>query len=197
MFLVGEGAQRQIEYRREVETQLTELKREISTLSERLAAQRDFFARLTLQSPVDGMVMDIAFHTVGGTIKPGDRIMDIVPVNDALIFEAQLPPQYIDRVHPELEAQVLLDAFMSRADQPTVTGKVSVVSADILTDSITGQRYYALRITVSGEEIKKLRGLQLRPGMQGTVMVKTGERSFMAYLLRPLLRRFSTALGEA
>ncbi|MEY4599732.1 MAG: hypothetical protein RLZZ445_2529 [Pseudomonadota bacterium] len=143
------------------------------------------------------MVMDIAFHTVGGTIKPGDRIMDIVPVNDALIFEAQLPPQYIDRVHPELEAQVLLDAFMSRADQPTVTGKVSVVSADILTDSITGQRYYALRITVSGEEIKKLRGLQLRPGMQGTVMVKTGERSFMAYLLRPLLRRFSTALGEA
>lgn len=191
------GAQRQIEYRREVETQLTELKREISTLSERLAAQRDFFARLTLQSPVEGMVMDIAFHTVGGTIKPGDRIMDIVPVNDALIFEAQLPPQYIDRVHPELEAQVLLDAFMSRADQPTVTGKVSVVSADILTDSMTGQRYYALRITVSGEEIKKLRGLQLRPGMQGTVMVKTGERSFMAYLLRPLLRRFSTALGEA
>jgi len=191
------GAQRQIEFRREVETQLTELQREISSLFERLAAQRDVFSRLTLQSPVDGMVMDLAFHTVGGTIRPGDRIMDVVPLNDALIFEAQLPPQYIDRVHPDLEARVLLDAFMSRVDQASVKGKVSVVSADVLTDPKTGQRYYALRITVPGEELKKLRGLQLRPGMQGTVLVRTGERSFMAYLLRPLLRRFSTALGEA
>jgi protease secretion system membrane fusion protein len=191
------SAQREIEYRREVETELSELQRELAALGERLAAQRDTYQRLTIQAPVAGTVMDLAYHTVGGTIKPGDRILDIVPVSDALIFEAQLPPQYIDRIHAGLPAEVLLDAFMARAEQPVVRGRVEVVSGDVLTDARTGNRYYALRVTVSGEELAKLRGLQLRPGMQGTVMIRTGERTLMNYLLRPLLRRFSTALGEA
>lgn len=191
------GAQREIEYRREVETEMSELQRELAALGERLAAQRDTRQRLTIQAPVAGTVMDLAFHTVGGTIKPGDRILDIVPASDALIFEAQLPPQYIDRIHADLPAEVLLDAFMARAEQPVVRGRVAVVSGDVLTDARTGNRYYALRVTVSGEELAKLRGLQLRPGMQGTVMIRTGERSLMNYLMRPLLRRFSTALGEA
>ena len=98
---------------------------------------------------------------------------------------------------PAGPAEVLLDAFMARADQPVVRGRIAVVSGDVLTDSRTGNRYYALRVTVSVEEMAKLRGLQLRPGMQGTVLIRTGERSLMSYLLRPLLRRFSTALGEA
>lgn len=191
------SAQREVEYRKEVETELSELQRELAALGERLAAQRDIHQRLTIQAPVAGTVMDLAYHTVGGTIKPGERILDIVPTGDALIFEAQLPPQYIDRIHADLPAEVLLDAFMARADQPVVKGRVAVVSGDVLTDARTGNRYYALRVTVSGEELAKLRGLQLRPGMQGTVMIRTGERSLMNYLLRPLLRRFSTALGEA
>jgi HlyD family type I secretion membrane fusion protein len=190
------GAQREIEYKREVETQLTAWQRELAAINEKLTTQQDTHDRLKVRAPVSGIVVDLAYHTVGGIIKPGDRIMDIVPQDDALIVEAQLPPQYIDRVHPGLPADMHFDAYMSRAERPVIRGKVVVVSADALTDPRSGGKYYSMRVSVPGEELRKLGDLKLQPGMQGTVMVKTGERSLMVYLLRPLLRRFSSALGE-
>jgi HlyD family type I secretion membrane fusion protein len=190
------GAQREIEHRREVETQLAEVQRELASLGERLSALRDTFERLAIRAPVSGTVVDLAFHTVGGVIKPGDRILDIVPEDDNLIVEAQVAPQYVDRVYAGLPADVHFDAYMSRAERPVIAGTVSVVSADALVDPRTGAQYYAVRVTVSGAELDKLGGLQLQPGMLGTVMVKTGERSLLAYLARPLLRRFTTALTE-
>ncbi|MGE5526355.1 MAG: HlyD family type I secretion periplasmic adaptor subunit [Rhodospirillaceae bacterium] len=189
-------AQRKIEYQREVETQLADAQREAATLGERLVAQRELYARLAIRAPVDGVVVDLAANTPGGVIKPGDRIMDIVPEGDALIIDAQVAPQYIDRVHPGLEADVHFDAYMSRAERPVIHGKVSIVSADILTDPRTNTPYYAVRVTVLGSELKKLGALRLQPGMQGTVMVKTGERTLLTYLVRPLLRRFQGALTE-
>ena len=190
------GAQREIEYRREVETQLAEVQRDASTLAERLAALRDTVARLSVQAPVDGVVVDLAFHTIDGVIKPGERILDIVPEGDELIVEAQLAPQYIDRVHAGLAADVHFDAYSARAERPVVTGAVKVVSADALTDPRSGAQYYSLRVTISPAELNKLGDLKLQPGMTGTVMVKTGERSLLVYLMRPLLRRFSSALSE-
>lgn len=190
------GAQREIEYRREVETQLAEVQRDVSTLSERLAALRDTFARLSVQAPVDGVVVDLAFHTIGGIIKPGDRILDIVPDGDELIIEAQVAPQYIDRMHAGLPADVHFDAYMARAERPVITGSVKVVSADALTDARTGAQYYAIRVSIPSAELKKLGDLALQPGMTSTVMVKTGERSLLVYLARPFLRRFSSAMSE-
>lgn len=190
------AAQRELEYRREVETQLAEVQREAATLGERLTALRDIHTRLVVQAPVSGTVVDLAFHTLGGVIKPGDRILDIVPEGEELIVEAQVAPQYIDRVHAGLPAQIHFDAYMSRADRPVIQGKVMTVSADALTDQRTGTQYYSMRVAVPPKEVEKLGGLQLQPGMQGTVMVKTGERPLMVYLARPLLRRFTTALSE-
>ena len=190
------GAQREIEYRREVETQLTEVQKEVATLGERLAAQRDTYSRLVLRAPVAGTVVDLAFHTVGGIIKPGDRIVDIVPSGDEFIMEAQVPTQYIDRVHAGLAAEVHLDAYLGRVTAPVVSGKVLVVSADALSDQRTGAQYYTMRVSVPGSELSKLGSLQVQPGMRGTVMVKTGERSLLTYLLRPLFRSFSTSMGE-
>lgn len=190
------GAQREIEYRREVETQLTEVQRDVSTLAERIAALRDTHGRLTVKAPVEGAVVDLAFHTIGGIIKPGDRILDIVPEGDQLILEAQVAPQYIDRVHAGLQADVHFDAYMARAERPVITGNVSLVSADALTDARSGASYYAIRVSVPPAEASKLGGLKLQPGMTGTVMVKTGERSLLVYLARPFLRRFSSAMSE-
>lgn len=190
------GAQREIEYRREVETQLAEVKKEVATLGERLAALRDTHERLVIRAPVAGTVVDLAFHTVGGVIKPGDRILDIVPEGDNLIVEARIAPQYVDRVHAGLPADVHFDAYMSRAERPVISGTVAVVSADALIDERSGTQYYAMRVAVPAAELDKLGGLALQPGMQGTVMVKTGERSLLVYLARPLLRRFDTALTE-
>jgi HlyD family type I secretion membrane fusion protein len=190
------GAQREIEYRREVDTQLAEVQREISALTERLVALRDTNQRLAVQAPVDGVVVDLAFHTVGGIIKPGDRILDIVPDGDELIIEAQIGPQYIDRIQAGLAADVHFDAYMARAERPVITGRVKVVSADTLTDPRTGAQYYAIRISVPPSELNKLGNLTLQPGMACTVMVKTGERPLLVYLARPLLRRFTSALSE-
>lgn len=191
------GKQREIEYRREVETQLAEVQRDVATLTERMAALSDTYQRLVIRAPVNGTVVDLAVHTIGGTVKPGDRIMDIVPEGDELIVEAQLAPLYIDRVQPGMLADVRFDAYMTaRSGSPIVSGSVMVVSADALTDSRSGVPYYAIRIRVPPTEIGKLGGLQLQPGMQATVVIKTGERTLLVYLLRPLLRRFGTALGE-
>lgn len=191
------GAQRETEYRREVESLLTEIQREVATLGERLNAQQDTVNRLVLRAPVDGIVVDLTTHTVGGVVRPGDRVMDIVPDDDNLIIEARLAPQYIDRVHPGLSADVHFDAYSARVERPVITGEVTMVSADVLTDPLSGHPYFALRIHVSPEEADKLRGLRLQPGMPTTVMVKTGERSLMVYLAQPLLRRFTTALTES
>jgi protease secretion system membrane fusion protein len=190
------GSQREIEYRREVETQLAEVQRDAATLAERLAALRDTHRRLAVLAPVDGVVVDLAFHTVGGIIKPGERILDIVPEGDELIVEAQVAPQYVDRVQPGLDADVHFDAYMARVERPMITGTVKVVSADALTDSRTGMQYYTMRVSVPPAELRKLGSLALQPGMSGTVMVKTGERSLLVYLARPFLRRFSSALSE-
>lgn len=190
------GAQRENEFRREVETQLVDVRRDVSTLTERLVALRDTHQRLAVKSPVDGVVVDVAFHTIGGIIKPGDRILDIVPEGDALTVEAQVAPQYIDRVRAGLAADVHFDAYTARAEQPVITGRVSVVSADALTDTRTGAQYYSIRVSVPPAELNKLGGLTLQPGMTGTVMLKTGERSLLVYLMRPFLRRFSSALSE-
>lgn len=190
------GAQRETEYRREVESQLTEVQRDAATLGERLAAQHDTVNRLVIRSPVAGTVVSLAYHTIGGVVRPGDPIMELVPQDDLLIVEARVAPQYIDRVHAGLPADVHFDAYSSRVERPMVSGRVEVVSADALTDPRTGASYYTMRIRVAADEVRKLGDLRLQPGMQSTVMVKTGEASLMVYLLRPLLRRFTTAMAE-
>jgi len=190
------GTQRQTEYRREVETQLADVQRDFSILTERLAGQRDTFERLVLRAPVSGKVVDMAFHTLGGVVRPGDRILDIVPENDALIVEARVAPQFIDSLHAGQPADVHFDAYASRIQRPVIRGELAVVSADALKDERTGHPYYAMRVTVPPNEARRLGDLRLLPGMQTTVMVKTGERTLMTYLLNPLQRRFQTGLRE-
>ena len=190
------GQQREIEYRREVETQLAAAQKETATLRERVTAMRDQHNRLAIKSPVAGTVVDLVVHTREGVVKPGDRLMDIVPADDPMMVEARLGPQYVDRVRPGMPADVHFDAYSNRAARPVVEGKVEVISADALVDPKTGESYYTMRVSVAPEEQRKLGGLRLQPGMQTTVMVKTGERSLLTYLTRPLLRRFTGALSE-
>ncbi len=190
------GAQRAFEYRSEVETQLAEVQREFANLGERRAAQRDTLSRLVVRAPVTGVVVDLAVHTVGGVVKPGDRIMDILPQGDALVLEAKVAPQYVDRLRPGLPADIHFDAYSIGADRPVIKGEVVVVSADALVDARSGVEYYSMRVKISPQEAKRLGELRLQAGMQATVMVKTGERSFFVYLTGPLLRRFATAMRE-
>lgn len=186
-----------IDRRREIEAELADVRRDLTSLAERVAALNDIHERLAIRAPVSGTVVNVAIATVGGVIKPGDRVMDIVPNDDDLIVEARLEPRYVDRVRAGLTADLRFDTYLNAFRQPLVAGHVKVVSADAMHDDRTGASFYKVRITIPPSERRLLASLKLQPGMPCTVMIKTGEHSLLTYLTQPLLRRFVGALAEA
>mgnify|MGYP001055807036 CR=1 FL=1 len=184
------------DYRKETEAQLTEAQKELSLQTERMKGLSDSFDRLVIKAPVAGTVVDVAVNTVGGVVKPGDRVLDIVPAGEELVVEAHLAPQFIDQVHPGLPADVHFDAYVSMAKRPRVTGVVETVSADVMTDPRTGMSHYTVRVRIDPGELAGMKEVKLFPGMQCSVTIKTGERTMLTYLLRPLLQRTGGALLE-
>ena len=190
-------AQRRQEYLREVETQLADVRRDVATNAERLTAAREDLKRVLIHAPADGQVVGLTVFTIGGVVGPGQRLMDIVPVGDALLLEAKVAPHLIDRVHAGLSADIHFQGFVSQP-QLVVEGSVISVSADLLSDP--GQpaaSYYLARVRVAPEGMKKLGMHHLQPGMPADVVIKTGERTMLAYLLKPLLQRLAVSLKES
>lgn len=188
--------QRKHDFRKELETQLTEARRDVGMLTEKVRAANEQQARNTLRAPVAGSVVGLAFSTAGGVVAPGGRLMEIVPDNATLVLEAQIPPPLIDRIQAGQMADVHLRAFVN-LPQLVLQGKVISVSATSITDPNTHQSYYLARVQVTPEGLRRLQGHELQPGMPADVVVITGERSVLNYLLRPLLRRLSETMKEA
>lgn len=179
----------------EVVSELREVETELLDLKERLGAAEDVQRRTDVISPVDGVIVDMQVHTVGAVIQPGERLMDVVPGNEKLVIEARVIPTDIDVVHAGLPAQVRLVAFNQRIT-PTVEGVVSSVSADRLTDEATGEAFYTARIELSNPDDPRLDGLVLLPGMPAEVLIRTGERTLVQYLVSPVQQSFTRSLTE-
>ncbi len=191
------AAQLRQDFLREVETQLADTKRDRASTAERLRAQREDVERTLVRAPADGIVTGLAVHTVGGVVGTGQKLMEIVPAGETLILEAQVAPHMIDRVQAGLDADITLSAFASAPDL-VIRGRVISVSADALPPALPQDPpHYLARIEVTPEGMKKLGQLRLQPGMQASVVIKTGERTLMSYLMKPLLRRLRMALTEA
>lgn len=186
---------RQQEHRKEVESQLSEVEREVRADGEKFRATRDDLGRVEIKSPAAGQVVGLAFQTVGGVIGPGQKLMDIVPQSQSLLLEARVAPHMIDRVHAELPVDVRFSSF-ANSPQLVVQGKVVSVSGDLLTDSKTGESYYLARAAVTEDGMKKLGKRQLHPGMPVEVIFITGERSMLTYLLHPLTKRIAASMKE-
>ena len=187
--------QRQQEYQKEVRTQLSEVQKEADSLANRLAGLDYDLGSVMVKSPVDGTVVAMNIFTHGGVVAPGFRMMDIVPSSDALTIEGQLPVHLIDKVHPDLPVELMFTAF-NQNFTPQIPGIVTQVSADRLVDEKTGQPYYSMKAVVTPEGAKLLAKVQLRPGMPVDMFIKTGERTMMNYLLKPLLDSFKMAMAE-
>jgi protease secretion system membrane fusion protein len=185
-----------IDQRREIEAELADARRDLTALAERVAAFSDTHERLAIRAPVSGTIVNLAVTTVGGVLKSGDRVLDIVPDGDELIVEAKVDPRYIDRVHAGLQADLRFDAYLDAFQRPIVAGDVEVVSADAMPDERTGAPYYKVRVTIPPTEKALLSSIKLQPGMPCTVMIKTGEHSLLTYLVQPMMRRFVGALAE-
>ena len=186
---------RQQEYRREVETQLADVSREVLSEEQKFKAVSNDLERTEIKAPVAGQVVSLAVQTVGGVIQSGQKLMDIVPESEALLLEAHVAPHLIDRVHAQLPVDVRFNSF-AHSPQLVVQGKVVSVSGDLLTEPQTGVSYYLARVQVTPEGLKTLGKRQLHPGMPVEVVFKTGERSLLTYLLHPLIKRVSASMKE-
>ena len=183
----------------DLQKQLADAKARQLGLQDRVAAANQELRRTTVVSPSTGKVMGLAITTEGGVIGPGGKLLEIVPDDERLVVEAQIQPHLIDKVTPGLVAEVRFSALNLRAT-PIIEGKVEWVSADKFVnpqDQFNPMGYYTARVIVTAEEIKKLgENVQIRPGMPAEVIFKTGERTFLEYLIKPLTDRMATSLKE-
>jgi HlyD family secretion protein len=181
--------------RTEVVKDLGEAQGKEAELSERSIAARDVLERIEMRAPTSGVIHQLAAHTIGGVIRAGDTIMEVVPDSDDLQIEARLQPNDIDQVRKGQQAFVRFSAFNQRVT-PQLIGQVSFVSPDTTRDQQTGTSYFTVRIMLPEEERRLLAGLQLVSGMPAEVFMQTGSRTMLSYLFKPILDQFQRAFVE-
>ena len=178
----------------EVVAELREVEGQMADLRESLSAARNEFARTRITAPVSGTVVNLRVFSTGGVVRAGQRLLDIVPVGADLVIVARIAPTDIDSVYPDLPAQVRLTAF-SHLTTPIMSGTVLQVSADSLVDERTGAPFYEARVALDPGQ-SELADLNLQPGMPVEVMIITGKRTALDYLLKPIVASFGRALRE-
>ena len=197
---VAELSQRSLarkqEYRKEVETQLADVTREVQSDAEKFVAVTADLDRMEIKAPASGQVVGLSVQTVGAVLQPGQKLLDVVPDSQTLLLEAHIPPHLIDKMHAGLSTDVRFNSF-ANAPQLVVEGKVLSVSGDLLSDPAQPQfSYFLARVQVTPEGMKTLGKRQMQPGMPAEIVIKTGERSMLTYLLHPLVKRMASSLKE-
>ena len=188
--------QRRQEYRKEVETQLADVQRDVDSLASKLSAATGELGRVDIRSPAAGQVIGLAVQTPGAVIQAGQKLMDIVPEKETLLLETRVPPHLIDRVHPGMDVDARFSSF-AHSPQLVVSGKVVSVSEDLLTPATQDAApYYLARVAITKDGIKQLGHRVLQPGMPVEVVIKTGERTVLTYILHPLSKRLSASMKE-
>jgi HlyD family secretion protein len=183
------------QHAKEISNELADVRQKLIEAQEKERQAADIAVRRDIVAPVSGTVLNSRYFTVGGVVKPGDPVMDIVPVEDRLVAEVQVAPGDIDMVHPGLQAQVRLPAFKQRL-VPFLTGKVVFVSADAVVDEKAQRSFYRAHVAISESELARLNNVQLTPGMPVEALILVGERTFAEYIMQPLVDSFVRAFRE-
>lgn len=181
--------------RTEVGKDLIETRSKISELSERRTAAADQLNRIDIRAPRNGRVHQLAVHTVGGVISPGEQIMLIVPDNDTLAVEARIQPRDIEQLYIG-QSSFLHFAALNQRTTPEIEGDVVMVSADLTQDQRTGTSYYTARVSLKPDQVARLGEAKLVPGMPVDVFIQTPGRTALAYLIKPLKEQAERALKE-
>jgi HlyD family secretion protein len=178
--------------RSQVAGELREIDAKAGELRERQVAAEQSLRQIDIRAPQAGRVHQLAIHTVGGVVTPGEAIMQIVPTADALVVEARVAPQDIDQVRIGQPATLRLSAF-NQQTTPEVDGTVDRVSPDMIEDQKAGLSYYAVRIALSAKSLEQAGSPELKPGMPAEVFLKTTDRTVLSYLFKPLTDQASRA----
>ncbi|WP_420065580.1 HlyD family type I secretion periplasmic adaptor subunit [Pectobacterium colocasium] len=188
-------AQRQQEYDKEVNSELADVQALLSDVGSKKEKADFNLANIQMRAPVSGTVVGLKVFTEGGVIAPGQTLLEIVPDDQPLLVDARLPVELVDKVWPGLPVELQFVAF-NQSTTPRVAGTVELLSADRLLDERDGSPYYSLRVMVDDAGKRALEGLEIKPGMPVQGFVRTGERSFVNYLFKPLMDRLHLALTE-
>lgn len=180
------------DYLKDVEAELAEIEKKLPGLRDSYNAIKDMLDKTEIKAPEDGIAMGLRVHTIGGVISPGQPILEIVPKNSELIVEAKLSPAHVEDVKKGQTADLHFTALDPKKT-PVLTGTVIYVSPDIMTDEATKAPYYLVRIQIDKESFEKIKKLnkEIGPGMPVQVVIKTGSRTFLSYLLKPFIDRLA------
>jgi HlyD family secretion protein len=189
-------AQSEKERIQNVVDELRKVQAQLAELEETRKAQADKLDRVEIRAPRSGRVHALAAHTEGGVIQPGSAILQVIPEDERLIVEAQIPPQEIDKVRRDMHATVRFTAFNARTT-PKLDGRVVTVSPAQLADS-QGRQHFTAQVEIPAAELKKLgAGHELVPGMPAEVHIETASRSILSYFLKPLLDTGARTMRES
>ena len=181
--------------RSEVAKDLADIRGKTSEYEEKKISADDQLKRIDIRSPQDGVVHQMSVHTIGGLVTPSEPVMLIVPEAEALTVEVKVQPQDIDHVRLGQAAVLRFSAFNQRTT-PEINGVVTRVSADVTQDPKTGASYYTARVGLPEGELGRLAGLKLVPGMPVESFIRTGERTVLSYLVKPLHDQVMKAFRE-
>lgn len=162
---------------------------------ERFLVMQDRVNRSAIRAPEAGYIVNMQLHTIGGITNPGQNILDLVPVGNQFVVEAKIAPQDINSVFINQKADIRFSAFDQRTT-PSVEGEVVHISADSILDEKTGMNYYLTRVRVTENGAEKLENLRLIPGMPAEVMLRREDRTFLSYLMKPLVDSFTRSFKE-
>jgi HlyD family secretion protein len=181
--------------RAEVLTDLLDTNGKLAKLAEQRLALEDQIEHLDIRAPVDGIVHQLATHTIGGLLSPGETAMNIVPTRDMLTVDMRIKPNDVDQVSIGQAARLRFSAFNQRTTSE-IEGRVESLSPDVSVNEQTGETWYSARIAISPQERAKLGELALIPGMPVEAYIKAEPRTALAYLIKPISDQMERAMRE-
>lgn len=187
-------------YLQDASAELNKAQEDLNAQEQTMADREQLLEHTDIIAPATGIVKSIKVTTLGGVVRQGDEILQILPTESDLVIEAKVKPADMANIKVGLPAKVKLDAY-DYAIFGTMSGKVTYVSADTLQeDSKTGPvTYYRVKTSIAEKDFKsseRIEDIEVRPGMTATVDIQTGKRSILSYLLKPVTKTFTEAFGE-
>ncbi|WP_274628427.1 HlyD family type I secretion periplasmic adaptor subunit [Arvimicrobium flavum] len=178
----------------DVNAQILEARQKISDLRQRFVVANDVFDRLVVKAPLGGYVQNLKVFTRGAVIQSGQPLLDLVPVDEPLIIQARVSPLDKESVRVDMQAEVRFPSFKA-TDFPLIYGKVRSVSNDRFVDEQSGQAYFLALVQVEDDEVDSVQE-HLTAGLPAEVIMPTGERTVLQYLIDPMLERLRTSMRE-
>jgi len=195
-------ANKKNKYLQDAQAELNKSQEELAGVMQQVAQKKEQLDRVELRSPMSGTVKNVKITTLGGVIKPGEEVMQIVPSGDDLIIEAKVKPSEIAFIKPGLDVIVKIDAY-DYSIYGSLHGKLTYISADTLveenrTQAGGDQTYYRVQIKTDGKKFssKKSENLEIEPGMTATVEIITGSHTVLSYLTKPITKTITSSMNE-